>query len=132
MDRDLEEECAHEVDDGRRSPVGRPDDGEALPWRTVAEVGRAKHAVARLEQWNEVPMPPHVVARRHDVSPGGKEFVGELLRQAYAVRGVLAVDDAEIGFELVAKAGEVTLDRPAPGRAEDVADEEDLQAEMAF
>jgi hypothetical protein len=132
MHGDLKEERAHEVDDGRGLPAGRRDDGEALPWRSVAEVGRAKHAVARLEQRNEVPMPPHVVPRRDDVCPGGKELVGELLRQAHAVRGVLAVDDAEVGFELLAKAGEVTLDCPAPGRAEDVADEEDLQAEMAF
>ena len=41
--------------------------------------------------------------------------------------GVLAVDDAEVGAELLAQRRQPRLDRPAAGRAEHVGDEEDAQ-----
>ena len=46
------------------------------------------------------------------------------------VRGVLAVEDAERRRSSSSRsAGQAVLDGPPPGRADDVADEEELQAE---
>jgi hypothetical protein len=68
-----------------------------------------------------------VVARRDHVGAGGEELLGQLGGQADAVRGVLAVDDAEVDPQLVLELGQPVRDRPPAGRAEDVTDEEDLQ-----
>jgi hypothetical protein len=68
-----------------------------------------------------------VVARRDHVRAGGEELLGELGGQADAVRGVLAVDDAEVDPELVLELGQPVRDGPPAGRPEDVTDEEDLQ-----
>jgi hypothetical protein len=68
-----------------------------------------------------------VIAERDDVGTGGEDPLGELRREPAAVGGVLAVDDAEGGAELLAQARQALLDRSAPGRAEDVCDEEEPQ-----
>jgi hypothetical protein len=68
-----------------------------------------------------------VVARRDHVGAGGEELLGQLGSQSDAVRGVLAVDDAEVDPQLVFELGQPVRDRPPAGRAEDVTDEEDLQ-----
>jgi hypothetical protein len=68
-----------------------------------------------------------VVAERDHVGARAEQTVGELRRDAGPVRDVLAVDDAEIGLELVAERGEAVLDGAAPGDAEDVGEEEDSQ-----
>jgi hypothetical protein len=127
MDGDIEEERAHEVDDGDRLAAGGRDDGQAPAGSAVAEVRRTEDAVARLQHGKEVPVAPDVVARGDDVGPGGEELLGELRREAEPVGRVLAVDDAEVRTDVVREPGETRLDRPAPRRPEDVADEEDLQ-----
>jgi hypothetical protein len=68
-----------------------------------------------------------VVAERHDVGAGGEQLVGELRGDARAVGDVLAVRDAEIRVELLAKPGQPLLDRAAPRDAEDVCQEEESQ-----
>jgi hypothetical protein len=65
-------------------------------------------------------VPPDVVAGRDDVGARGEELVRELGREADAVGGVLAVDDADVDAELVTEARQPLLDCPAPGGAEDV------------
>jgi hypothetical protein len=68
-----------------------------------------------------------VVAERHDVGAGREQPLGELRCDAGSVGDVLAVDDAEVGAELVAKAGQALLDRTPPRAAEDVGEEEKSQ-----
>jgi hypothetical protein len=68
-----------------------------------------------------------VVAGRDHVGPGREELLRQLGRQADAVRGVLAVDDAEVDLELVLELGQTVRDRPPAGRPEDVTDEENSQ-----
>jgi hypothetical protein len=68
-----------------------------------------------------------VVAERDDVRAGGEQPLGDPRGDAGAVGGVLAVDDAEVDGELVAKIGQPFLDRPPSGDAKDVCDEEDPQ-----
>jgi len=68
-----------------------------------------------------------VVAERYDVGAGGEQAVGELRRDAGAVGDVLAVDDAQVGVELLAQRREMLLDRAPARDAEDVGEEEDPQ-----
>jgi hypothetical protein len=91
------------------------------------EVGRPDDPIAALEVRQELAARPGVVAEGQDVGAGGEQLLGELRRQPAPVGRVLGVDDAEVGAELVAERGEAFLQRAAPGRPEDVGDEEDFQ-----
>jgi hypothetical protein len=68
-----------------------------------------------------------VVAERDHVGARGEQLVGELARDARAVGRVLAVDDAEVGADLVAQRLQALLDGAPAGDAEDVGEEEDPQ-----
>jgi hypothetical protein len=68
-----------------------------------------------------------VVSERDDVRAGGEEPVGELRRDPGSVRDVLAVDDREVGAELLPQPGQPFLDGPPAGGAEDVREEEKPQ-----
>jgi hypothetical protein len=72
-----------------------------------------------------------VVAERDHVGSGGEDAGGELRRDPDAIRGVLAVDDAERGAELLPQAGQPLLDGAPAGSADDVAYEEDLQRSVS-
>jgi hypothetical protein len=67
-----------------------------------------------------VPQRDHVGARR-------EQPVGELRGDAGAVGDVLAVDDADVGVELVAQAGQAFFDCAPAGDAEDICKEEESQ-----
>jgi hypothetical protein len=68
-----------------------------------------------------------VVPEREDIRARGKQPVGKARRDACPVGHVLGVDDAEADAELLLQPRQALLDGRAPGRAEDVGDEEDLQ-----
>jgi len=68
-----------------------------------------------------------VVAERDHVGARCEQAVRELRGDARAVRDVLAVDDAEVGTELVAQAGKPIFDGAPAGDAEDVREEEESQ-----
>jgi hypothetical protein len=68
-----------------------------------------------------------VVAERDDVGARGEQPVGELRRDPRAVGDVLAVDDREVGAQLLAQPEQALLDGPPPGDAEDVGEEEESQ-----
>jgi len=70
-----------------------------------------------------------VVPERDRVGAGGEQPFGEAGGQADSVRGVLAVDDAEIDVELLTQRAEAFLDGATSRRPEDVGDEEQLQDE---
>src|SRR5207237_4249083 len=88
---------------------------------------RPDHALRRLEVGGDPRPPPDVVSERDHVRAGREQPLGELRRDPDAVGDVLAVQDAEADPELLAKLGQPRLDRPPPGRADDVGDEEDPQ-----
>ena len=103
-------------------------DGEPAARRARRHVRRPQHAIGAGEVRREALLPPGPVAERDHVGAGGEELLGDLRGDAAPGGGVLPVDDAEVGPELLAQAGQQLVDRPAPGRAEDVGDEEDPQA----
>jgi hypothetical protein len=127
MHRHLEEKSPQEVDDRHALSAARVEHGQPPPRGAVAEVRRAEESVARLEERNQVAVPPDVVPRRDRISARREDLLGQLGGQADAVCGVLAVDDAEVDVELVPQLGQLRLDRPPPRRPEDVTEEEDAQ-----
>jgi hypothetical protein len=72
-------------------------------------------------------MSPHVVPGRDHVGAGVQETRRQLGGEADAVGRVLAVDDAEVGVQLVLELVQAIGYRPTAGRAKDVADEEQPQ-----
>jgi hypothetical protein len=68
-----------------------------------------------------------VIAERDHVGASGEDAGRELGGDPDAVRGVLAVDDAERRAELLPQPAQPLLDRPPARRTDDVADEQDLQ-----
>lgn len=126
-DWDVEEEPPHQVQDGDRRPVLRLPEREPASGRAGGEVRGADDALRLVEVGPQVVPGPDVVAERDDVGAGGEDPVGELGRQAATVRDVLAVHDAEVGFELGAQIRQARLDRTPSRRAEDVGEEEDSQ-----
>ena len=68
-----------------------------------------------------------MVAERDHVGARREQLVGELAGDARAVGGVLAVDDAEVGADVVAQRVQALLDGAPAGDAEDVGQEEDSQ-----
>jgi hypothetical protein len=68
-----------------------------------------------------------VVAERDHVGARLQQSVRELARDPRPVGDVLAVDDAEIGVELLAQRRQALLDGAAPRDREDVGEEEQSQ-----
>jgi hypothetical protein len=67
-----------------------------------------------------------VVSEGDHVGAGGEDLLRDLRRDPQAVRGVLAVDRAEVDAELLAQAGQQPFDCAGAGRPVDVGDEEEL------
>jgi hypothetical protein len=72
-----------------------------------------------------------VVPERDDVRAGGEQPVGQLRRDPRPVGDVLAVDDREVGAELLPQPGQPFLDGLPPGGAEDVREEEEPQPSLS-
>jgi hypothetical protein len=98
-----------------------------VPGREPARVGRPDYALARGEILGDAAAPVRVVAERDDVGAGLEQLVRELAGDSRAVRDVLAVDDAEVGTELLAQTWEPLLDCAATRNSEDVGEKEKLQ-----
>ena len=68
-----------------------------------------------------------MVAERDRVDSVGEQLLGDARRQADTVGRVLAVRDAEVDVELVAKSLQPLFERTTPRDADDVGDEEQDQ-----
>jgi hypothetical protein len=123
--RRVHEQRALEVDHRDLRTVAGVDEGASAPGRACGEVRGTDDAVARFEIGSDVVPAPGVVAERHGVRAGSEQLVGELRGDPDAVGHVLAVDDADVDVELVAKRRQTLLDRAPPRRAHDIGDEED-------
>jgi hypothetical protein len=125
--RCVEEERSEQVDGGDLDAVPRLDDGDAAAGRQRAGVGGTDDAVALLEVRPDPVAAKGVVPERDQVGTRGEQPVGELRRDAGAVRDVLAVDDARVDVELFAQSRQARLDRVAARDAEDVGEKENSQ-----
>jgi hypothetical protein len=68
-----------------------------------------------------------MVAKRDDVGARREQAVRELRRDPDAVGDVLAVQDAEVGLNLLAEAGQALLDCKPSRAADNVRNKENLQ-----
>ncbi len=71
-----------------------------------------------------------MISERDRIRAGSEQAIGELRRDADAVCDVLAVDDAQIGPQLVAERRQALLDRAPAGDADDVGDKQDSQGRV--
>jgi hypothetical protein len=71
-----------------------------------------------------------VVAERDRVGAGGEDLLRQLRRQAYAVRSVLSIDNADVDVELVSEARQTLLEDAAARMPDDVGDEEEDQGTL--
>jgi len=123
----IQRQRAQQVDHGDLRPVGGRCDGEPAPRGARGHVRRPDHTLGAGQVGTEALLAPRPVPECDHVGPRGEELVRELAGDPAPVRGVLAVDDAEVDRELGAEPGEALLDGLAAGRPEDVGEEEDPQ-----
>jgi hypothetical protein len=112
---------------GDARPFRRGNDVSPFPGALEKRFAGPDDAVGAVEVRDDLAAPPDVVAERDRVDAAPRAAVGELRRDAHAVRDVLAVRDAEVDVELVASEAKALLDRLAARRADDVGDEEKPQ-----
>ena len=99
-------------------------DAGAAAGRAARKVGRPQEALLRGGEGQRLALVPDVIAGGHDVGAGLERVVEDILGDAEAAGGVLAVDDDEIEPEVRDQAGQPVPDRGAAGTAHHVAEEE--------
>ena len=99
----LEEEDPEEVHDGHGRAVARRENPETAARRPAVQVRGPEDALGLGEIGAELRAPPDVVPERHDVGAGGEQPLGQARRDTRPVGRVLAVHDAKVDAELVAK-----------------------------
>jgi hypothetical protein len=93
----IDEERAEQVD--HRDVL---DDEQTLAGSTCREVRWSHDAIALAQVRDDLPAAPDVVPEGDRIGAGREHAVGELRRDADAVGEILAVEDAEVGVQLVA------------------------------
>src|SRR5256885_587993 len=104
--------------------VARSDEREPSARSALRHVRRPDYPLALLQVRNDLAATPGVVAEGDRVDPRREHLVGELGRDADAVREVLAVEDAKIRAQLLAQRWEPLLDCAPAWHADRVRDEE--------
>ena len=125
--RCVEIERAEKVQHRNVDSVTRFDDGESVSGRPGARVRRTDDRFTSREVVPDSVAAIRVIAERDHVGPRGQQLVRELRSDACPVGDVLAVDDAEVGTELVAQARQAFFDGTPAGGAEDIREEEESQ-----
>jgi hypothetical protein len=126
-DRRIEVQVPEDVGDRDVRSVRGRCDGEGATRGLRREVGGPDYSLGPFEVRDDLPPAEDMVAERDDVRAGLEQPVGDLRRDADAVRCVLAVENAEVDRELFTQPGEPLLDGDPAGPADDVGDEENLQ-----
>jgi hypothetical protein len=71
-----------------------------------------------------------VVAAGDEIDAAGKHLFGGLRRQTETARGVFAVGDAGVDVVLLASERNAALERLAPGRTDDVSDQQQREGRV--
>jgi hypothetical protein len=90
------EQLTQEVDDRDALAVPALGDREAPPGRVLREVRGADHPVSLGEVARDLGSAERVVAERDDVCTRLENRLGQARRDPETVRGIFAVDDAEV------------------------------------
>src|SRR5207248_8313354 len=100
---------------------GQRIDVAAASWRTFGKIRRTQQVRVVGDVGDDFTAVPHVVAGRDGVDARLVELAADLVGDAEAGGGVLAVDDDEIEGELSPEPRDVLGDDGAAGPADDVA-----------
>ncbi len=120
----MHEDAAHDVGHQHARAVAGDVEPGALAGRSLGKIGRAQETVLARREGQRLALVPDVVAGRHHVGAGRDRLAKDLLGDAEAAGGVLAVDDDEIEPEIGNQAGQLFPHRRAAGLADHVAEEE--------
>ena len=88
---------------------------EPRPGVPFGIVGRPQEALLARRERQRLALVPDMVAGGHDIGAGRNRLAKDLLGDAEAAGGVLAVDDDEIEPEIGDQAGQLLPHRRAPG-----------------
>ena len=128
----LHEDPPDEVENAHRTAVRRDVHLRAATGCTGREVRRAHHSALGLGELQELPVPPDVVAGRQHVHSRAQEVFRHARSDPQSTGGVLPVRDGELNLIAAQKLGEALPDGSPAGPAEDVADEQQIQAVALF
>ncbi|MEA2497362.1 MAG: hypothetical protein QOJ29_5273 [Thermoleophilaceae bacterium] len=104
------------------------DDRVAAPRRSLRVVGRPHDPLVAIEQLVDILVPVGVVAQSDRVGAGVEQCARGLGGDPDAAGSVLPVHDGEVELLAFAQPGQQTFDHGPTGRADNIADEEDLHA----
>ena len=122
----LHEGAALDIDDADLA-LGRLEHDEPLAGNTLGIIDGTQQARLGVDEGGEVFLVPDVIAGGDDGDPGAKQINGDARRNAAPGGGVLAVDDHEIDAALLFPEGNGLDDGAAPGLANNIAKEKELQ-----
>jgi hypothetical protein len=125
----MEKERPEDVDHTHSRAICRGDHDESTSWCRTRGVRGPDDAIGRLEVRADLGSPERMVPECDRVGAHPEELIRESRRDADPVRGVLAVDDADVDLVLVTDRPQALLERPPPGGAYDIGDEEDSQGQ---
>ena len=111
--------------------VGGAEDPPALARRARRQVGGAHQSRLLGHVRRALLAVPEVVAAGEDVHAGGGQRLARVAVEAEAAGGVLDVGDDQVRVVALPQRGQQRPDGVASGRADDVGDEEDVQALLA-
>jgi len=83
-------------------------------------VGRADDAAVLLEAGKDLLVPPHMVARGHEIHSGGEKFVQGLAGHANAPGNILPVGKHRIKAQVFLQLGQELLHGKPPGLAHNI------------
>ena len=92
----VHEDAAHDVDDEHARAVSRLDQRGAAPGGAGRKVERADELRRALDEHQRLALVPGMIAAGDDIDAGVDELLVDLLGDAKAAGGVLAVDGDEI------------------------------------
>src|SRR5262249_9631875 len=116
----IHEEAAHHIDYEDPAPVRRRVEAGAAPRRPGREIDRPQQLRMAIDEADGFPLVPDVVAGADHVDAGGIEVLADLLGDAEAGGGVLAVDDDEVEPQLAAQPRHMLDDHVAARPADDI------------
>ncbi len=124
----IHEEPPHQVRNQHGLAVLRRVDAVAAPGRAFGEILRPQEPPVIADEPHRLLLVPDMVAGGDDVGAGLVDLGADLLRDAEAAGGVLAVDDDEIEREIAPQPRQRRDRRCAAGAADEIAEKQDTQA----
>src|SRR2546421_3277350 len=128
--RRLDEDAPDQVHHEDFVPAG-VDDAPALARRGRRVVGRSEHTIQTRQLSDKILLGEDMVSSGDHVSSGALQLRRDLRGEPEAPCSVLAVDDGEVGPQLMLEAWKQGFDRVPAGVTDDIRDEQDLEVDVA-